>query len=120
MQIRGCWIRHSHLRKAVPEVPRGPGQCGAPIPGFGSTTPKRDKRSRLRPTMSEWQLRIRAAPFGSTQNYSSFVTKFGPETGPELTGRCVGREFKSIPAKRWLELGALSGVQFTTRAIIDR
>src|ERR1700730_17190243 len=42
------------------------------------------------------------------------------EAGLELAGRCAGREFKSIPAKRWLELGALSSVQYTTIVTIDR
>src|ERR1700730_8807246 len=75
MQIRGWWIRYSGLQKAVPEVPRGPDQCAATMPGFGSMTPWRDKRSRLRPTRSEWQPRIQVAAFGSTYNHSSYVTK---------------------------------------------
>jgi len=74
----------------------------------------------LVPTRSGWQLRNRAAPFGSTQNYSSSVTKLAHNRArPRTYRRCVGREFKFIPAKRWLELEALSGVQCTTSATIN-
>jgi CheY-like chemotaxis protein len=46
---------------------------------FGWIPARRDKRSHLRPTTLKWRLRTRAATFGSTQNYSSSVTKSGAE-----------------------------------------
>jgi hypothetical protein len=71
--------------------------------------------------MSEWRLRTRAGPSGSTQNYSSFVTNLAIiEVGPETYGRRLGREFKSIRPQRLAELGALSGVQCTISTTIDR